>query len=137
MIGWTAVLFSIQSWLSETPAQTSASSTPGYFSVGMALLAVGVVSLYFIPLHIVHSTDDTLLGIRSSVHAANNGPASWSRHWNRNERTTRCPSVMVFVMIIRLGALFAIPPRFNMMRNTFVIPSSLRCSGKCCENVKF
>ncbi|KAK5133454.1 hypothetical protein LTR08_007696 [Meristemomyces frigidus] len=42
MIGWTAVLFSLQGWLSETPAQAAASSTPGYFSVGMALLSVGV-----------------------------------------------------------------------------------------------
>ncbi|KAK4555336.1 hypothetical protein LTR86_007633 [Recurvomyces mirabilis] len=41
MIGWTAVLFAIQGWLSETPAQKAASSTPSYFSVGMSILSLG------------------------------------------------------------------------------------------------
>lgn len=45
MIGWTAVIFAVQSWLSETPAQKAAASTPSYFSIGMALLSVGVVSI--------------------------------------------------------------------------------------------
>ena len=45
MIGWTAVMVSLQQWLSETPAQKSTASTPAYFSVGMAVLALGVVSL--------------------------------------------------------------------------------------------
>ena len=44
MIGWTAVIMSLQAWLSETPAQKSAAATPAYFSVGMAILALGVVS---------------------------------------------------------------------------------------------
>ena len=43
MIGWTSVLFAVQAWLSETPAQKATSSSPAYFSVGMALLALGVV----------------------------------------------------------------------------------------------
>ena len=42
MIGWTSVLFSIQTWLAETPAQKEAAGSPAYFSVGMSLLAVGV-----------------------------------------------------------------------------------------------
>ncbi|KAK4539850.1 hypothetical protein LTR36_010311 [Oleoguttula mirabilis] len=42
LIGWTAVLFSIQAWLSETPAQKAASSTPSYFSVGMSAMSVAV-----------------------------------------------------------------------------------------------
>jgi len=42
MIGWTSVMLSLQSWLSETPAQTEKASTPGYFSVGMALMGLGV-----------------------------------------------------------------------------------------------
>lgn len=42
MIGWTAVIFAIQSWLSETPASKSSASTPAIFSVGMALLSLGV-----------------------------------------------------------------------------------------------
>lgn len=45
MIGWTSVLFAIQTWLSETPSQRATSSTPAYFSVGMAVLSLGVVSL--------------------------------------------------------------------------------------------
>lgn len=48
MIGWTSVLFAVQSWLSETPAQKAKAATPAYFSVGMAIMAVGVVSLLLI-----------------------------------------------------------------------------------------
>lgn len=44
MLGWTAVLFSIQQWLSETPAQKAVASSPAYFSVGMAVLSLLVVS---------------------------------------------------------------------------------------------
>lgn len=32
----TAVIFAVQSWLAETSEQRQKSSTPGYFSVGMA-----------------------------------------------------------------------------------------------------
>jgi hypothetical protein len=42
MIGWTAVLWSVQAWLSETPSQKKEAATPAYFSVGMAVLALGV-----------------------------------------------------------------------------------------------
>ncbi|GAB1740102.1 hypothetical protein NU219Hw_g5020t1 [Hortaea werneckii] len=50
LIGWTAVLFSIQGWLSETPDQKANASTPGYFSVGMALLSLGVAYMpLFLP----------------------------------------------------------------------------------------
>ena len=50
MIGWTSVLFSIQQWLSETPAQKESSASPAYFSVGMSLLAVGVAYMpLFLP----------------------------------------------------------------------------------------
>lgn len=50
MIGWTAVIFAIQGWLSETPAQKAAASTPSYLSVGMALLSVGVAYMpLFLP----------------------------------------------------------------------------------------
>jgi hypothetical protein len=31
-----AVVFSLQSWLAETPEQAKTATTPGYFSVGMA-----------------------------------------------------------------------------------------------------
>ncbi|KAF2176169.1 translation initiation factor SU [Zopfia rhizophila CBS 207.26] len=36
MVGWTAVVFALQSWLAETPEQKRTSATPAYFSVGMA-----------------------------------------------------------------------------------------------------
>jgi len=40
MIGWTAVVFAIQSWLNESPAQVAAGKQPGYFAVGMALMSL-------------------------------------------------------------------------------------------------
>lgn len=44
------MLFSLQQWLSETPAQKEASGSPAYFSVGMSLLAVGVAYMpLFLP----------------------------------------------------------------------------------------
>jgi DNA-binding CsgD family transcriptional regulator len=45
MIGWTAVIFAIQSWLGETPAQAASATTPSYLQVGMAAMSLGVVSL--------------------------------------------------------------------------------------------
>ncbi|KAK5164340.1 uncharacterized protein LTR77_010036 [Saxophila tyrrhenica] len=42
MIGWTSVMVSVQGWLSETPAQKEKAGTPAYFSVGMAVLALGL-----------------------------------------------------------------------------------------------
>ncbi|KAF2723602.1 hypothetical protein K431DRAFT_301509 [Polychaeton citri CBS 116435] len=47
MIGWAAVIISVQTWLSEGPAQKATQSTPGYFSVGMALLSLSVT---YVPL---------------------------------------------------------------------------------------
>ena len=44
LIGWTSVGIALQTWLSETPAQKAAASTPAYFSVGMGLLSCAVVS---------------------------------------------------------------------------------------------
>jgi hypothetical protein len=43
LLGWTSMLFAIQSWLQETPASREAASQPAYFSVGMALVSLGVV----------------------------------------------------------------------------------------------
>ncbi|KIW04139.1 translation initiation factor SUI1 [Verruconis gallopava] len=40
MLGWTAVVFAMQTWLAETPAKKKSSSTPGYFSVIMAMMAL-------------------------------------------------------------------------------------------------
>ncbi|CAD0019339.1 unnamed protein product [Aureobasidium pullulans] len=37
MIGWVAVIFAVQNWLSETPESAKNGSTPGYMTVGMAL----------------------------------------------------------------------------------------------------
>ncbi|KAF2453114.1 hypothetical protein BDY21DRAFT_357326 [Lineolata rhizophorae] len=39
-IGWTAVMFSIQAWLVETPEKRAASTTPGIFSVLMSVMAL-------------------------------------------------------------------------------------------------
>ncbi|KAL1640554.1 hypothetical protein SLS58_006749 [Diplodia intermedia] len=40
MIGWTAVIFALQTWLAETPEQKKKASTPGYFSVMMAFMSL-------------------------------------------------------------------------------------------------
>ncbi|KAF8252797.1 hypothetical protein K440DRAFT_523161, partial [Wilcoxina mikolae CBS 423.85] len=40
MIGWTAVVFAIQNWLNESPAQVAAGKQPGYFAVGIALMSL-------------------------------------------------------------------------------------------------
>lgn len=45
MIGWTAVIFAIQGWLAETPAQAASATTPSYLQVGMAAMSLGVVSI--------------------------------------------------------------------------------------------
>ena len=45
MIGWTAVIFAIQGWLGETPAQAAAATTPSYLQVGMAAMSLGVVRI--------------------------------------------------------------------------------------------
>ncbi|CAN8100275.1 unnamed protein product [Discula destructiva] len=49
-IGWAAVVFSIQNWLGESEYNKTNSSTPGYFSVGMALMSLVVTYLpMFLP----------------------------------------------------------------------------------------
>ncbi|KAH0288207.1 hypothetical protein M436DRAFT_82693 [Aureobasidium namibiae CBS 147.97] len=45
MIGWVAVIFAVQNWLSETPESQKAASTPGYMTVGMALMSTAVAYL--------------------------------------------------------------------------------------------
>ena len=50
MIGWTAVIFAIQGWLGETPAQAAAATTPSYLQVGMAAMSLGVAYMpLFLP----------------------------------------------------------------------------------------
>lgn len=39
-IGWVGVVVAIQSWLAETPDQRKNATTPGYFGVGMAIMAL-------------------------------------------------------------------------------------------------
>ncbi|EAS35047.3 uncharacterized protein CIMG_00401 [Coccidioides immitis RS] len=47
MIGWTSVVFSLQNWMAESPEQKKNSSTPGYLSVIMSVMAVIVT---YVPL---------------------------------------------------------------------------------------
>ncbi|KAK1141638.1 hypothetical protein N8T08_008902 [Aspergillus melleus] len=42
MIGWVSFVFSLQSWLGETPEQKRNASTPSYMSVLMSLMALVV-----------------------------------------------------------------------------------------------
>ena len=50
MIGWTAVIFAIQGWLGETPAQAAAATTPSYLQIGMAAMSLGVAYMpLFLP----------------------------------------------------------------------------------------
>jgi len=46
-IGWGAVVFSVQNWLSESPETRKTASQPAYLSLGMAVLALVVT---YIPL---------------------------------------------------------------------------------------
>ncbi|KAK6818831.1 hypothetical protein PG995_003916 [Apiospora arundinis] len=49
-IGWVSVVFSIQNWLGESEDTTKNTSTPGYFTIGMSLMALGVTYLpMFLP----------------------------------------------------------------------------------------
>ncbi|KAI9784731.1 MAG: hypothetical protein M1816_000734 [Peltula sp. TS41687] len=49
-VGWTAVLFALQNWLSETPEQKKTSAQPGLVTVGLAVLSLGVTYMQlFIP----------------------------------------------------------------------------------------
>ncbi|KAH6894075.1 hypothetical protein B0T10DRAFT_603629 [Thelonectria olida] len=50
LIGWAAVVFSIQSWLGESEDAKKNSSTPGYFSVGMSIMSLAITYLpLFLP----------------------------------------------------------------------------------------
>jgi len=51
MLGWTALVFAIQSWLAETPAKKASSPTPGYFTMlmGFMSLAVSYLPLFLPP----------------------------------------------------------------------------------------
>lgn len=45
-----SVVFSIQSWLGESEETTKTTATPGYFTIGMSLMALGVTYLpLFLP----------------------------------------------------------------------------------------
>ncbi|KAM7209645.1 protein Asterix [Naviculisporaceae sp. PSN 640] len=49
-VGWAAFVFSIQTWLGESEESKKSSSTPGYFSVGMAFMSLIVTYLpIFLP----------------------------------------------------------------------------------------
>ncbi|PNP60083.1 hypothetical protein THARTR1_00107 [Trichoderma harzianum] len=49
-VGWIAVVFSIQTWLGESEDSKKSNGTPGYFSVGMSVMALAVTYLpMFIP----------------------------------------------------------------------------------------
>ncbi|KAH7271451.1 hypothetical protein FSOLCH5_004324 [Fusarium solani] len=50
LVGWAAVVFSIQSWLGESEESKKNSTTPGYFSVGMSIMSLAVTYLpMFLP----------------------------------------------------------------------------------------
>lgn len=82
MIGWTAVLFSIQGWLSETPAQKATASTPAYLSVGMAFMSLAVVRT-----HQIFLLDEMMLTVAIGIHAAL--PTSPTRSHGRSDRHGR------------------------------------------------
>ncbi|KAI0116634.1 hypothetical protein K449DRAFT_394734 [Hypoxylon sp. EC38] len=50
-IGWASVVLSIQNWLGESEeASKSSASTPGYFTIGMSVMALAVTYLpMFLP----------------------------------------------------------------------------------------
>ena len=80
MIGWTSVLFAINSWLSETPSQRSTSATPAYFSVGMALMAVGVVSTSWPSIPLLRSLLISDIGVYAPIPASASSEG-WDWDW--------------------------------------------------------
>ncbi|KAI5801550.1 hypothetical protein DFH27DRAFT_610905 [Peziza echinospora] len=42
IIAWSSLVFAVQSWLTETPAQLAGGKQPAYFGVGMSLMSVAV-----------------------------------------------------------------------------------------------
>ncbi|KAI6083782.1 hypothetical protein F4821DRAFT_262651 [Hypoxylon rubiginosum] len=49
-IGWASVVFSIQGWLGESEETSKSSTTPGYFTIGMSVMALAVTYLpMFLP----------------------------------------------------------------------------------------
>ncbi|KAF3001079.1 hypothetical protein G7054_g14542 [Neopestalotiopsis clavispora] len=49
-IGWASIVFSVQSWLGESEEATKTSTTPGYFTIGMSLMALATTYLpIFLP----------------------------------------------------------------------------------------
>ncbi|KAI2466767.1 hypothetical protein F4781DRAFT_339146 [Annulohypoxylon bovei var. microspora] len=49
-IGWASVVISIQTWLGEGEDASKSSATPGYFTVGMSMMALAVTYLpLFLP----------------------------------------------------------------------------------------
>ncbi|PKS09374.1 hypothetical protein jhhlp_003988 [Lomentospora prolificans] len=44
-VGWASFVFSLQSWLGQSEQTRRNASMPGYFSAGMAFLALAVVYL--------------------------------------------------------------------------------------------
>ncbi|PFH59437.1 hypothetical protein XA68_12314 [Ophiocordyceps unilateralis] len=58
-VGWAAVVFSIQSWLGESEEAKKGNGTPGYFSVIMSTMALGVT---YLPLLMPPSTGPTASG---------------------------------------------------------------------------
>ncbi|KAF8419730.1 hypothetical protein EV426DRAFT_614520 [Tirmania nivea] len=45
MVAWSALVFAIQAWLNETPAQLASGKQPAYFSIGMSAMSVVVTYL--------------------------------------------------------------------------------------------
>jgi len=39
-VGWAAFVFAVQSWMGESEQTRKTTSTPGYFAVGMSLMAL-------------------------------------------------------------------------------------------------
>ncbi|KAI5819523.1 hypothetical protein BZA77DRAFT_304278 [Pyronema omphalodes] len=42
MVGWTAVVFAIQSWMSESSDSLASGKQPGIFAVGISLMSLAV-----------------------------------------------------------------------------------------------
>ncbi|KAA8909331.1 hypothetical protein FN846DRAFT_625165 [Sphaerosporella brunnea] len=40
MVGWGAVIFSLQNWLNESPADLAAGKQPAYFAMAMAFMSL-------------------------------------------------------------------------------------------------
>lgn len=102
VIGWVALIMALQGWLAETPDQKKTSSTPGYFGVGMAFMALMTVSLFTVYNHAFKYGADSFQVIYSAFHAAGARCQSSTRHVMTVLTSSSRQHIQLFLMPTRV-----------------------------------